>query len=490
MIHRPGIVKTYPRRPLTLAVVLSTLFVLPPAHSAGEDFLDNISKLEIQHPPPSDNGKAESSAGQQRPDGGSTTSKQAPAPQKPAVVRKAASQNNKADNTIAALRKQNAELSAAVKAAEKTRDETTRTLTAQIAVLEARNTAPDVDQSASLNALNKKNAQLTTSAEAAQKKLEESTRTLNAQITALKTQGAQSDSEQKSALAALTKKNTQLTAAAEAAQKKLEESARTLNAQITALKTQGAQSDSEQKSALAALTNKNTQLTAAAEATQKKHEAAVAALTNKNKTLQSALDRVAVKDDKLNLADKNNKNAYALGVFYLTQALSAMEKMTDNGMKLAPAALVSGFNDAYQQKLKIKESEIEKTVNALNDHMSAKFVDIDNKIMAKIKNKKYEILPNGVYFVVDKKGKEKYKLDESLSMNILEKKLDGTPILNTMNSSMMYDKQTDPLMDKILSSGFKGGTVTLYGQAGSLYNPPPEAISPTTLISITFELLP
>ncbi|XXD11087.1 FKBP-type peptidyl-prolyl cis-trans isomerase N-terminal domain-containing protein [Klebsiella sp. R445] len=388
MIHRPGILKTYQRRPLTLAVVLSTLFVLPPAHSAGEDFLDNISKLEIQHPPPSDSRAAESSTSQQRPDGGSTTSKQAP--QKPAAVRKAASQNNKADNTIAALRKQNAELNAAVKAAEKTRDETTRTLTAQIAALEARSTAPDVDQSASLNALSKKNAQLT----------------------------------------------------------------------------------------------------AAAEATQKKHETAVAALTDKNKTLQSALDRLAVKDDKLNLADKNNKNAYALGVFYLTQALSAMEKMTDNGMKLAPAALVSGFNDAYQQKLKIKESEIEKTVNALNDQMSAKFVDIDNKIMAKIKNKKYEILPNGVYFVVDKKGKEKYKLDESLSMNILEKKLDGTPILNTMNSSMMYDKQTDPLMDKILSSGFKGGTVTLYGQAGSLYNPPPEAISPTTLISITFELLP
>lgn len=129
-------------------------FCFTPCAFCGEDFLDNISKLEIQHPPPSDNGKAESSAGQQRPDDGSTTSKQAP--QKPAVVRKAANQNNKADNTIAALRKQNAELSAAVKAAEKTRDETTRTLTAQIAALEARNTAPDVDQSASLNALNKK----------------------------------------------------------------------------------------------------------------------------------------------------------------------------------------------------------------------------------------------------------------------------------------------------------------------------------------------
>lgn len=388
MIHRPGILQAYDRHLLTLAVVLSTLFVFPPAHSAGEDFLDNISKLEIQHPPPSDSGAAESPAGQQRPGGGSITSKQAS--QKPASVRKAAGQNSKADNTIAALRQQNAELSAAVKAAEKRRDETTRTLTAQIAALEARSTAPDGSQNEKLNALSVKNAELTTAAEAA----------------------------------------------------------------------------------------------------KKKHDAAVAVLTDKNKTLQSALDQVAVKDDKLNLADKNNKNAYALGVFYLTQALSAMEKMTDDGIKLAPAALVFGFNDAYHQKLKIKESEIEKAVNALNDQMSAKIVDIDNKIMAKIKNKKYETLPNGVYFVVDKKGKEKYKPDELLSMNILEKKLDGTPILNTMNSSMVYDKQTDPLMDKVLSSGFKGGTVTLYGQAGSLYNPPPEAIHPTTLISITFELLP
>ena len=122
--------------------------------------------------------------------------------------------------------------------------------------------------------------------------------------------------------------------------------------------------------------------------------------------------------------------------------------------------------------------------------MSLKYVNIEKKVMAKIKNKKYEILPNGVYFVVDKKGKESYKPDESLSMNILEKKFDGTPVLNTMNSKIVYNKQIDPLMEKVLSAGLKGGTVTLYGQAGSLYSSTPQEMAPDTLISITFELLP
>ena len=110
--------------------------------------------------------------------------------------------------------------------------------------------------------------------------------------------------------------------------------------------------------------------------------------------------------------------------------------------------------------------------------------------MAKIKGKKYEILPNGVYFVIEKKGKVQYKANESLSMNILEKKLDGTPILNTMNSTFVNNKDIDPLIGKVLLSGLKGGIVTLYGQAGSLYSTPPAEINSDTLVSITFELIP
>ncbi|HHH2417059.1 TPA: FKBP-type peptidyl-prolyl cis-trans isomerase N-terminal domain-containing protein, partial [Klebsiella michiganensis] len=256
------------------------------------------------------------------------------------------------------------------------------------------------------------------------------------------------------------------------------------------LNKQHAEREEQQKTALDALTKKNAELNAAAATAQKEYDVSVAALNDKNKKLQSTLDSLAIKQSDLSLADKSHKNAYALGVFYLTQALSDVNKMADNNVKLAPSALVSGFNDAYNKKLKIKENEIESIVNMLNEQLSSKYVDIEKRIMAKIKNKKYEILPNGVYFVVDKKGKEPYKSNETLSMNILEKKLDGTPILNTMNSKMVYDKQIDPLMAKVLSSGLKGGTVTLYGQAGSLYSSTPADLNPDTLISITFELIP
>ena len=393
-------------------------------------------------------------------------------------------------STIDTLMGKNLELSAAAAMAQKKLDEATGTLSAQIAALQKQNAQGESQQKSALDALNKKNAELGAAAEAAQKKLDETTRTLSAQIAALQKQNAQGESQQKSALDALNKKNAELGAAAEAAQKKLDETTRTLSAQIAALQKQNAQGESQQKSALDALNKKNGELTAAAEAAQKKYAESVAALNNQNQKLQSALDSQAIKESELKLTDKSIKNAYALGVFYLTQALSDVNKMADNDVKLSPSALVSGFNDAYHKKLKIKEGEIETIVNTLNEQMSSKYVDIEKRIMAKIKNKKYEVLPNGVYFVIDKQGKQPYKQNESLSLNILEKKLDGTPILNTMNSRMIYDKQIDPLMAKVLSAGLKGGAVTLYGQAGSLYSTTPADINPDTLISITFELIP
>ena len=397
---------------------------------------------------------------------------------------------NAQKSTIDTLMGKNLELSAAAAMAQKKLDETTGTLSAQIAALQKQNAQGESQQKSALDALNKKNAELSAAAEAAQKKLDETTRTLSAQIAALQKQNAQDKSQQKSALDALNKKNGELSAAAEAAQKKLDETTRTLSAQIAALQKQNTQGESQHKSALDALSKKNAELSAAAEAAQKKYAESVAALNNQNQKLQSALDSQAIKESELKLTDKSIKNAYALGVFYLTQALSDVNKMADNDVKLSPSALVSGFNDAYHKKLKIKEGEIETIVNTLNEQMSSKYVDIEKRIMAKIKNKKYEVLPNGVYFVIDKQGKQAYKQNESLSLNILEKKLDGTPILNTMNSRMIYDKQIDPLMAKVLSAGLKGGAVTLYGQAGSLYSTTPADINPDTLISITFELIP
>ncbi len=588
MMSLKGKLKLYDLRGLAIVFALSTLFVMLPARSEGGDFLDNIKKLEIKDPPASGAASAESASSNLN-----NESRDKKMPPKQDGVSKRINQINQTQSTINALRKQNAELSAAAKAAEKklaetTRelsaqiaalkaqssqgvqkesgdpaavsaltkknvelaataeavqqklDETTRTLSAQIAALKAQRAQDENGHKSALEALRKKNAELNSAAEAAQKKLDDTTRTLSVQIAALKTQKGQSDnaqkstidtlmgknlelsaaaamaqktldettrtlsaqiaalqkqnaqdkSQQKSALDALNKKNGELTAAAEAAQKKLDETTRTLSAQIAALQKQNAQGESQHKSALDALNKKNGELTAAAEAAQKKYAESVAALNNQNQKLQSALDSQAIKESELKLTDKSIKNAYALGVFYLTQALSDVNKMADNDVKLSPSALVSGFNDAYHKKLKIKEGEIETIVNTLNEQMSSKYVDIEKRIMTKIKNKKYEVLPNGVYFVIDKQGKQPYKQNESLSLNILEKKLDGTPILNTMNSRMVYDKQIDPLMAKVLSAGLKGGAVTLYGQAGSLYSTTPADINPDTLISITFELIP
>ncbi|EPP7093387.1 FKBP-type peptidyl-prolyl cis-trans isomerase N-terminal domain-containing protein [Klebsiella michiganensis] len=570
-----------------IVFALFTLTIVFPARAEPGDFLDNISKLEINNPPASGAASGESVSSKQNND-----SPDKKTPQKQDVVRKKSYQN-KTESTINALRKQNADLSAAAKAAEKKLAETTRELSAQIAALKAQSeqhVQKESGETAAVSALSKKNAELAAAAEAAQKKLDETTRTLSVQIAALKTQKEQSENlqkstidtltgknlelraaaesaqkkqdettralsaqiaalnkqrakregqqkteldaltkknaelaaaakaalkkqdettralsaqiaalnkqraeregQQKTALDALTKKNAELAAAAETAQKKQDETTRALSAQIAMLNKQHAERDEQQKTALDALTKKNAELNAAAATAQKEYDVSVAALNDKNKKLQSTLDSLAIKQSDLSLADKSHKNAYALGVFYLTQALSDVNKMADNDVKLAPSALVSGFNDAYNKKLRMKENEIESIVNMLNEKLSSKYVDIEKRIMAKIKNKKYEVLPNGVYFVIDKKGKAPYKQNETLSLNILEKKLDGTPILNTMNSTMVYDKQTDPLMAKVLSSGFKGGTVTLYGQAGSLYSSTPDEINPDTLISITFELLP
>ena len=570
-----------------IVFALFTLSIVFPARAEPGDFLDNISKLEINNPPASGAASGESVSSKQNND-----SPDKKTPQKQDVVRKKSYQN-KTESTINALRKQNADLSAAAKAAEKKLAETTRELSAQIAALKAQSeqhVQKESGETAAVSALSKKNAELAAAAEAAQKKLDETTRTLSVQIAALKTQKEQSENlqkstidtltgknlelraaaesaqkkqdettralsaqiaalnkqraeregqqkteldaltkknaelaaaakaalkkqdettralsaqiaalnkqraeregQQKTALDALTKKNAELAAAAETAQKKQDETTRALSAQIAMLNKQHAERDEQQKTALDALTKKNAELNAAAATAQKEYDVSVAALNDKNKKLQSTLDSLAIKQSDLSLADKSHKNAYALGVFYLTQALSDVNKMADNDVKLAPSALVSGFNDAYNKKLRMKENEIESIVNMLNEKLSSKYVDIEKRIMAKIKNKKYEVLPNGVYFVIDKKGKAPYKQNETLSLNILEKKLDGTPILNTMNSTMVYDKQTDPLMAKVLSSGFKGGTVTLYGQAGSLYSSTPDEINPDTLISITFELLP
>lgn len=65
----------------------------------------------------------------------------------------------------------------------------------------------------------------------------------------------------------------------------------------------------------------------------------------------------------------------------------------------------------------------------------------EDKLKDKIEGKDVEIFPNEAYFLIDKKGKGSYPQGSIVSFNIYEKRLDGEPILNTMNSSILYNKE-------------------------------------------------
>jgi septal ring factor EnvC (AmiA/AmiB activator) len=162
MMYHKGKLNIYNLRGLAILLSLFTLIDVSLLVLRG-DFLDNISKLEINNPPASDAASGDSASAKQHND-----SRDKKAPQKQDVVRKKVNQT-KTESTLSALRKQNAELSAAAKAAEKKLDETTRQLSAQIAALKAQRGQQESGDPAAASALMKKNAELTAAADAAQK---------------------------------------------------------------------------------------------------------------------------------------------------------------------------------------------------------------------------------------------------------------------------------------------------------------------------------
>ncbi|QKJ52495.1 hypothetical protein G9397_01335 [Klebsiella michiganensis] len=163
MMYHKGKLNIYNFRGFAILLSLFTLIVMFPARAERGDFLDNISKLEINNPPASDAASGDSASANQH-----NNSRDKKAPQKQDVVRKKVNQT-KTESTLNALRKQNAELTAAAKAAEKKLDETTRQLSAQIAALKAQRGQQESGDPAAVSALMKKNAELTAAADTAQK---------------------------------------------------------------------------------------------------------------------------------------------------------------------------------------------------------------------------------------------------------------------------------------------------------------------------------
>ncbi|HAW0423429.1 TPA: cell envelope biogenesis protein TolA, partial [Escherichia coli] len=177
--------------------------------------------------------------------------------------------------------------------------------------------------------------------------------------------------------------------------------------------------------------------------------------------------------------------SYSLGTFYLRKAMMDSKELEINGFQISEKTLTQGFNDASNKKLKLSEKEISDALSLVNRTVQRNAKKTEALLRAKIGNKRCKLIQPGVYFVVNKKGKKKYEETDVVRFNMFEKKLDGTPVKNTMNASVLY-KNTDPLMKKIIKHGLKGGQVTIYGRALYIYKFLPKNINGDELISITF----
>ncbi|HAV9131019.1 TPA: cell envelope biogenesis protein TolA, partial [Escherichia coli] len=178
--------------------------------------------------------------------------------------------------------------------------------------------------------------------------------------------------------------------------------------------------------------------------------------------------------------------SYSLGAYYLQKAMMDSKDLEINGLQISEKTLTQGFNDASNKKLKLSEKEISDALSLVNRTVQRNTKKTESLLREKIGNKHYRKIQPGVYLVVNEKGKGKYADTDVVRFNMFEKKLDGTPVKNTMNASFLY-KKTDPLMKKLVNASLKGGRVTIYGKALYIYKFLPKDISGDEIVSITFD---
>ncbi len=188
------------------------------------------------------------------------------------------------------------------------------------------------------------------------------------------------------------------------------------------------------------------------------------------------------------LKTTKGRDSYSLGVFYYEKMDAEFKKIANNKIDLDSSMMIAGINDAYSKTLKINKNlimenvvKIDKTVQTINSAFA-------KKIIKKINKKKYEVLQNSTFLVTEKSSDKKYTDDNIVTFDMLEKTLEGKPILNTMNTKVKFSQVKDPLLFKVFTEGGKGGVMILYGKAGDIYKNIPEGIEVENLISITFIL--
>lgn len=162
-----------------------------------------------------------------------------------------------------------------------------------------------------------------------------------------------------------------------------------------------------------------------------------------------------------------------------------LKELEINGIQISQKKLTQGFNDASNKKQKLSEKEIRDALSSVNRTVQRNAKKTEALLREKIGNKQYRKIQPGVYLVVNEKGKGKYAETDVVNFNMFEKKLDGTPVKNTINGSVLY-KKTDPLMKKLVNAGLKGGRVTIYGKALYIYKVLPKDVTGDEIVSITF----
>ncbi|HHR0957651.1 TPA: hypothetical protein ACS29R_001505 [Klebsiella oxytoca] len=330
-------------------------------------------------------------------------------------------------------------------------------------------------QKKELSSLGQENARLLSESEATRKQLAEAA----SQLAALRKQNELSAASQKKELSSLGQENARLLSESEATRKQLAEAA----SQLSALRKQNELSAASQKKELSSLGQENARLLSESEATRKQ----LAEAANKLASLEKSSQQSAILKTNL-LKTPEGKNSYSLGVFYYDKINAEFEKITKNNIKLAPSLMIDGMNDAFNKSLKINKSEIMENVVKIDRIVQSINSDYAKKILKLINKKKYEVLANGSFLVTDKSTSKKYSENEIVTFDMLEKNLNGKPILNTMNTNVNFNQIRDPLLRKVVSEGGKGGAMTLYGKADILYKNVPDGVSPESLVSITFML--
>ncbi|HBN2790841.1 TPA: hypothetical protein L2B26_001736 [Klebsiella oxytoca] len=296
----------------------------------------------------------------------------------------------------------------------------------------------------------------------------------------IKLNGGSGNAEsQKTTISVLTNEKDKLNAENTALRKQLADATSTLSA----MRKQEELSFASQKKELSSLGQENARLLSESEATHKQ----LAEAANKLASLEKSSQQSAILKTNL-LKTPEGKNSYSLGVFYYDKINAEFEKITKNNIKLAPSLMIDGMNDAFNKSLKINKSEIMKNVVKIDRIVQSINSDYAKKILKLINKKKYEVLANGSFLVTDKSTSKKYSENEIVTFDMLEKNLNGKPILNTMNTNVNFNKIRDPLLRKVVSEGGKGGAMTLYGKADILYKNVPDGVSPESLVSITFML--